>query len=435
MKSRRHRLVVVDAPGGPHPQFYWEELAGDYDIWVACFVPSTQPQDKQRATQFVDAREIVEVSTPNDVRGVVRELVGRAKPDGVLAMSERVTHDAQCVAWETGLPANSPETLVALRDKRAQRRRLAAAGIPVPAQRELRDLEGCRKAAAELLFPLVVKPAVGMGGIATFRAADEGELLEHWRCASELVRADSRISHHEPVLVAEEELLGAPSSVSELGDFASVEALWDDGELCVLAVTDKLPLVTPFRESGSILPSSRDRAEKRAIVEMTRLAHQALGITFGASHTELKLTPDGPRIIEVNGRPGGGVAEMLRHAANYSYIGALARVSVGATPPRKPTFHGFAANLHPQPPLGRHIVADAPSRDELYHAEPLIVDVKAITSAEDIVDSRHGTASHMCVVDAAADSHGALMRLSSRVRDRFKFRPASGEVGITGGAS
>ena len=42
---------------------------------------------------------------------------------------------------------------------------------------------------------------------------------------------------------------------------------------------------------------------------------EALGVSTGCLHTEVKFTPDGPEIIEVNGRVGGGVPEMLERAA------------------------------------------------------------------------------------------------------------------------
>ena len=49
----------------------------------------------------------------------------------------------------------------------------------------------------------------------------------------------------------------------------------------------------------------------------------------GCLHTEVKFTPDGPRIIEVNGRVGGGVPEMLERAAGIRLIELTLRVALG----------------------------------------------------------------------------------------------------------
>jgi hypothetical protein len=49
----------------------------------------------------------------------------------------------------------------------------------------------------------------------------------------------------------------------------------------------------------------------------------------GCLHTEIKFTPDGPRIIEVNGRVGGGVPEMLDRAAGVQLLELTLRLSLG----------------------------------------------------------------------------------------------------------
>lgn len=56
-------------------------------------------------------------------------------------------------------------------------------------------------------------------------------------------------------------------------------------------------------------------AEKTAAAAIT-----ALGIGHGCLHTELKFTPDGPRIIEVNGRIGGGIPQLVRLAGEHKSI-------------------------------------------------------------------------------------------------------------------
>ncbi|MER5411406.1 hypothetical protein [Streptomyces virginiae] len=61
----------------------------------------------------------------------------------------------------------------------------------------------------------------------------------------------------------------------------------------------------------------------------------ALGIRTGITHTELKVTPRGPRLIEVNGRLGGGVQELSLSAMDLDLTGYAARTALGETaPPR-----------------------------------------------------------------------------------------------------
>ena len=55
----------------------------------------------------------------------------------------------------------------------------------------------------------------------------------------------------------------------------------------------------------------------------------ALEIETGCLHTEVKFTPEGPRVIEINGRVGGGVPEMLKRATGVSLLAATLRMALG----------------------------------------------------------------------------------------------------------
>ena len=60
---------------------------------------------------------------------------------------------------------------------------------------------------------------------------------------------------------------------------------------------------------------------------------RSLGVRSGALHTEIKLTPDGPRIIEVNGRIGGGAIDAL-YARRFgtSLTELAAAIALGIAP-------------------------------------------------------------------------------------------------------
>ncbi|MCX4716544.1 hypothetical protein OG818_12105 [Streptomyces virginiae] len=57
----------------------------------------------------------------------------------------------------------------------------------------------------------------------------------------------------------------------------------------------------------------------------------ALGIRTGITHTELKVTPRGPRLIEVNGRLGGGIQDLSFSAMDLDLTGYAARTALGET--------------------------------------------------------------------------------------------------------
>jgi biotin carboxylase len=111
--------------------------------------------------------------------------------------------------------------------------------------------------------------------------------------------------------------------------YVSVESVVSGGVISHLALTGRFPLAENFRETGFFIPAALDDADQKAALELATSAIEALGVQVGCLHTEVKFTPDGPRLIEVNGRVGGGVPEMLGRAADIPLLELTLRVALG----------------------------------------------------------------------------------------------------------
>ena len=124
-----------------------------------------------------------------------------------------------------------------------------------------------------------------------------------------------------------------PDDPARAGDpyagYVSVESLVADGVISHLALTGRFPPAENFRETGFFIPAALDAESRSAVLDLATQAIDALGVHTGCLHTEVKFTPDGPRIIEVNGRVGGGVPEMLERAAGVSLLDLTLRVALG----------------------------------------------------------------------------------------------------------
>ena len=116
-------------------------------------------------------------------------------------------------------------------------------------------------------------------------------------------------------LILESVLVGAARETEGLAPYVSVETLADAGRFHHLCVTDRFPLAPPLLETGMMLPSCLGAEQQAAVVAMAEQALRALGFRHGAAHTELMLTSEGPRVIEVNARVGGAVPFLLPIAA------------------------------------------------------------------------------------------------------------------------
>ncbi|UXY28485.1 ATP-grasp domain-containing protein [Streptomyces sp. HUAS TT20] len=400
-ESCRH-LVLVDAPGGPQVADIVNSLAG----LATCTVVSLRwgsPAEHARRVDGLRALGPVDIIERADqvVDALLAVAAGGRPIDGVLAFSEIVSYHAAVAAAALRLPANSPQATIRLRRKDLQRQALSAAGVPCPEFAVVTDEDELEAASSRLAFPVVLKPAIGVGSLCVTRAEDRYQLAEAFARASRQYRDDPRVNGASPVFVVEEVIQGDNWHADErMGTRVSVESLLDADEIHHLAVTDKLPLAPPFREVGDVMPSGLPEQRRAEILDVTTRALRALGATSGATHTELMLTSDGPVIIEVNGRIGGGVFELLRTAAAYDMARQQARIALGERLEELPLFSGYAAFVTPQPPSGDYEILSVGGREEIA-AVPGVVEVIQTKSAGAVLAKEAGTNAHTFRVLAA----------------------------------
>uniref|UniRef100_A0AAU3HUH5 ATP-grasp domain-containing protein n=1 Tax=Streptomyces sp. NBC_01393 TaxID=2903851 RepID=A0AAU3HUH5_9ACTN len=255
----------------------------------------------------------------DDLDASARLLAAHA-PDAVLTFSEsRLAVTAQLAA-RLGLPYHSPATVELLRDKYAQRRRLRERGVDSVRSYRLRRPADWPAALAAVGLPAVLKPASGEGSRSTHPVEDPGRGAA---LAAELLSGAGR----EDSLVLEEYLHGR--DCGPWGDYVSVESAVSGGRISHWAVTGKFPLAPPFRETGHLRPAPLPESDREATLRLVTRALKALGITTGITHTEVKLTPAGPRLIEVNGRLGGWQTQLAHLAGDVDPVTLAGRVALG----------------------------------------------------------------------------------------------------------
>jgi biotin carboxylase len=251
------------------------------------------------------------------------ELSAPFQPDGIVTYLDANMTTFARVAEVLDLPFHSPATAAALTDKAEQRRMLKSAGLAVPACVVIPiDSSHVDFAAieAEVGWPAVLKPRSAQGSRYTFFVKSDRRLAE--------LLGD--LGPSRPDMVLESYLADDPSRLGEpYADYVSVESVVADGIVSHLALTGRFPLAENFRETGFFIPAVLSESDERAALELARTAIVALGVTTGCLHTEVKFTLDGPRVIEVNGRVGGGVPEMISRAAGVELVEMTLRLALG----------------------------------------------------------------------------------------------------------
>ena len=253
----------------------------------------------------------------------LREALSAHRPDAISTYLDAGMVVYAKVAGILGLPFHSAETAEALVDKAKQRLVLANAAIPMPPCRVIQpeiSEQQLVSIEAEVGWPAILKPRAAQGSRYTFLARDPAELR----------RLLDALGPGRPEMVLEGYLADDPSrSGGPYAGYVSVESLVSGGVVSHLALTGRFPLAENFRETGFFIPAALDDAEQEAILGLATAAIEALDVRNGCLHTEIKFTPDGLRIIEVNGRVGGGVPEMLDRAAGIPLVELTLRVALG----------------------------------------------------------------------------------------------------------
>ncbi|MGW1915414.1 ATP-grasp domain-containing protein [Streptomyces sp. NPDC002076] len=358
-------------------------------------------------------------------RQAILEHAGNWHPHGVLSFSELLVEQAHMAASALGLPANPSHALPALRDKYVQRELLQRAGVPVPRYAGVDGLDQLRHALALVGGNAVLKPVAGVGSMATHPVSASSDLAQIWETARSEYLADPR-GNGRPVFILEERLIGRPWHTDpRYGTYVSVESLVQSGEIMHLAVTDKLPLTEPFRENGGILPSSLGAADIARLHAAATDAIRAIGLTDCAVHTEFMLTADGPRVIEVNGRIGGGVTEQLFLSSGYDVVLAMAAVATGTPAPEARPARRSAAIMLPQAPGEEARLSRVPEAAEVL-ALPGVVSVQINYSVGQRPEWERGTAAGtLARVFAAADQPEVLLSTFDELSSSrfFSFEP------------
>lgn len=217
--------------------------------------------------------------------------------EAVIGVDDAGVVAASIAASTLGLPHNDPEAVRATRDKLLMRRTLATAEVAQPGFTELEVGADAASAGEEVGFPLVVKPRSLSGSRGVMKVEVADELADAVHRVASINREAGRPD--ESLLL--EEFVGGPE--------IAVEALLDRDGLEVLAVFDKPdPLDGPFFEETIYVSPSRHPSEALAgAVECVQKAAHALGLAFGPVHAEVRMGPDGPRLIEVAARSIGGL--------------------------------------------------------------------------------------------------------------------------------
>jgi biotin carboxylase len=260
--------------------------------------------------------DIARVVDFSDLEALLRA-IARLRIDGVLTISaDRAVPVVAALAERLDLPGIGVETAHLMTHKVAMRRELADAGVPQPRFAALRTLGERRRAADEVGFPAVLKPADSGGQRGVFRVESLDELESH------LYEAVAASPTGEAIL---EEFVDG----TEMNGIVVAR----DRETVALTLSDRLrPPGIGFGVGWiHVFPATVHGFQLEESERVATHAVHALGLRTGIAFPQLIAAPDGRVVVvECAARvPGGQMADLVRHAVGVDLVEVQLRMALG----------------------------------------------------------------------------------------------------------
>lgn len=330
---------------------------------------------------------------------------------GITTTSEFYVETVAVLAAERGLPTNPPAMIRACRNKGQTRERLTAAGLPQPHFVIVEQIEQLAAAIDAIGLPCVVKPADDTGSFGVRLCATPEDARAH---AAELLAMRSNVRGQANAgAILCEEYIDAPEF--------SVETFAWSGEIVCVGITQKHVSRPPFFvELGHVFPADLSEADARQIEETTRAALELLGNRNGPIHTEIKLTPRGCVIIEINPRLAGGmIPELVAQATGIDLLTNQLLAASGVVPQLEPSRRAYAGIVFLTAPSAG-VFGGVPQLDEL-RAQPGVVQAVVTKAVGQSVQPAHSAYDRLGYVILTDEDRSTLAERLQQMRQQLQI--------------
>ncbi len=268
-----------------------------------------------------------EIISTTDIPAVV-EAAKKHRIDGIMTLAtDMPMRSVAEVVKEMSLVGISPETALKATNKVEMRRALKKHGVPIPVFYKVSDSKEYECAVSNMRVPFIVKPADSSGSRGIFEVQD----IHDQNLIQKAYAYCLPFSKCGDVVV--EEYMQGPE--------VSVETLSIDGNCNVIQITDKLTTGAPhYVEIGHSQPTQLPSEVLSQIACVAKAANQAVGIENGPSHTEIIVTKEGPKIVEIGARLGGDniTTHLVPLSTGVDMVESCIRIALGEKPDITPKY-------------------------------------------------------------------------------------------------
>ena len=297
------------------------------------------------------------IDTPNIIKAAKEY-----KIDGIMTMAtDMPMQSIAAVNEELNLKGITVDSALKSTNKLFMRQALLNKNVPIPKYFKVDSVDEFVSAIKELDglgFKAISKPADSSGsrGIHLIESFNYHKL-------EEIFNYSIRYSKSGYLLV--EEYMEGPE--------VSVETISVDGENHIIQITDKMTTDAPyFIEIGHTQPSQLPKEYINQIKNITNQAINAVGISNGPTHTEVKVTKGGPKIVEIGARLGGDfiTSDLTPLSTGVDMVEACIKIALSEEPDLEIKWEKASAIRFIKSDLGK--IIDIQGLDEALACEAVI---------------------------------------------------------------
>lgn len=274
--------------------------------------PENNPPGKNEADHFYqvagnDYEKTKSIALKHNINGLVTGQM--EKPLRLMAK----------LASELGYIFHSPEVVEKSLNKWLMKQAFIEHQIPCAKGKLFKNDDAITKESLkDFSFPVIIKPQDAFSSKGVFKTDRHEDVSRH-------VNQTRSFSSEGKVIV--EEFLD--------GKEYSVESITYRGKTTVIQITEKFLSKQPYTvEMGHLQPADISENKKEKIKRVVEKAISAIGIDNSASHAEVMMTSDGPKLIEIGARLGGDfiASHLTKASTGISMDKAAIQVALGIEP-------------------------------------------------------------------------------------------------------
>lgn len=396
-----NRIMVLGASVLQVPIIERAKALGYYVIAVDMNPEATgfQYADKALVISTIDTEAIFNAAKSEGIEGIIT------------AATDMPIRSVAVVAERLGLVGISEDTAMHATDKYLMRNRLSEHGVPVPKFNKISSLDAYSRVVASYAYPYIVKPVDSSGSRGVFLVKSEQTSLEGYHYAKKHSRSGD--------ILVEDYLQGRE---------ISVETVSSQKEIHFVAITDKQTTGPPyFVEVGHSQPTTLDSMVQQRVREVTRETIHALGIENGPAHTELIITADGPKVVEIGARLGGGsiTSHLVPLSTGIDLLGLSIKIAMNEEIEVEPGNNGASAVRFFTP--GKGVIQAINGIEDALGVEG-VVKVDFFKGVGDQVEGLRNGADRVGFVIAAGKSEGEAMEACERAIDLIDVKMTLNKV-------